>query len=66
MSGYDEIGAGCFADGYIAAGGTKDKELCALLMEEFRLDEKTAQWHISEAWRRREKTIKRKVQDINR
>ena len=24
MSGYDEIGAGCFADGYIAAGGTRD------------------------------------------
>lgn len=42
MSGYDEIGAMSFADGYLAAGGTRDKELCALLMEEFKLDKKTA------------------------
>lgn len=62
MSGYDEIGAGCFADGYIAAGGTRDKELCALLMEEFKLDKKTAQWHITEAWKRSAEKIEKKTQ----
>lgn len=62
MSGYDEIGAGCFADGYIAAGGTRDKELCALLMEEFKLDKKTAKWHIAEAWKRSTEKIEKQMQ----
>ena len=62
MSGYDEIGAGCFADGYIAAGGTRDKELCALLMEEFGLDKETAKWHVAEAWKRRGEKIEKQMQ----
>ena len=62
MSCYNEIGAGCFADGYIAAGGTGDKELCALLMEEFKLDKKTAEWHIAEAWRRSTEKIEKQMQ----
>ena len=32
MSGYNEIGAGCFADGYIAAGGAKDMVGCATII----------------------------------
>lgn len=62
MSGYDEIGAMSFADGYIAAGGTRDKELCALLMEEFKLDKKTAKWHIAEAWKRSTEKIEKQMQ----
>ena len=65
MSGYDEIGAGCFADGYIAAGGTRDKELCALLMEEFKLDKKTAKWHVAEAWKRRSEKLE-KLMEANK
>ena len=65
MSGYDEIGAGCFADGYIAAGGTRDKELRTLLMEEFKLDQKTAEWHIAEAWKRRLEKIE-KLKEANK
>ena len=62
MPGYDEIGAGCFADGYIAAGRTRDKELCSLLMEEFKLDKKTAKWHIAEAWKRSTEKIEKQMQ----
>ena len=61
MSGYDEIGAMSFADGYLAAGGTRDKELCALLMEEFKLDKKTAKWHIAEAWKRSTEKIEKQM-----
>lgn len=65
MSGYDEIGAGCFADGYIAAGGERDRELCSLLIEEFKLDQKTAEWHIAEAWKRRLEKIE-KLKEANK
>lgn len=58
MSGYNEIGAGCFADGYLLAGG-KRKHLRRLLMEEYHLDEKTADWHIDQAEERQSELLKK-------
>ena len=48
MSGYDEIGAMNFADGFLLAGGKTDM-LRKILTKEYDLDEVTANWHIGQA-----------------
>ena len=58
MSGYDEIGAMNFANGYILVGG-KTKILKKLLMEEYNLDEATANWHIEQAQKWTDKQLKK-------
>lgn len=58
MSGYDEIGAMNFANGYILAGG-KTKILKKLLMEEYDLDEATANWHVEQAQKWTDKQLEK-------
>lgn len=48
MSGYDEIGAMNFANGFLLAGGRTDI-LRKILIKEYDLDEATANWHIVQA-----------------
>lgn len=48
MSGYNEIGAMNFANGFLLAGGKADA-LRKRLMQEYDLDEATASWHIEQA-----------------
>ena len=48
MSGYDEIGAMNFANGFLLAGGEMDM-LRKILTKEYDLDETTANWHIGQA-----------------
>lgn len=48
MSGYDEIGAMEFSKGYLLAQGKTDA-LRKMLIEEYNLDEVTANWHIEQA-----------------
>ena len=48
MSGYNEIGAMNFANGFLLAGGKADA-LRKRLMQEYDLDESTANWHIEQA-----------------
>ena len=54
MSGYDEIGAMNFANGFLLADGKTDT-LCKILIKEYDLDKATANWHIEQAqqWVRR-------------
>lgn len=48
MSGYKEIGAMNFANGFLLAGGKADA-LRKRLMQEYDLDEATVNWHIEQA-----------------
>ncbi len=48
MSGYNEIGAMNFANGFLLAGGNVDA-LRKRLMQEYDLDEATVNWHIEQA-----------------
>ena len=48
MSGYNEIGAMNFANGFLLAGGKADA-LRKRLMQEYDLDEATVNWHIEQA-----------------
>lgn len=48
MSGYNEIGAMHFANGFLLAGGRADV-LRKRLMQEYDLDEATVNWHIEQA-----------------
>ena len=48
MSGYNEIGAINFANGFLLVGGKADA-LRKRLMQEYDLDEATANWHIEHA-----------------
>ena len=48
MSGYDEIGAMNFANGFLLAGGKADA-LRERLIQEYDLDEATVNWHIEQA-----------------
>ena len=50
MSGYNEIGATNFANGFLLAGGKADA-LRERLMQEYDLDEATVNWHIEQAQR---------------
>lgn len=45
MSGYNEIGAMNFAEGFLLAGGQADI-LRKIIVKEYDLDEVTANWHI--------------------
>lgn len=48
MSGYNEIGAMNFAEGFLLAGGQADI-LRKIIVKEYDLDEVTADWHIEYA-----------------
>lgn len=48
MSGYNEIGAMNFAEGFLLAGGQADI-LRKIIVKEYGLDEATANWHIEQA-----------------
>lgn len=48
MSGYNEIGAMNFAEGFLLAGGQADI-LRKIIVKEYDLDEVTADWHIEHA-----------------
>lgn len=48
MSGYNEIGAMNFAEGFLLAGGQADI-LREIIVKEYDLDEATANWHIEQA-----------------
>ena len=48
MSGYNEIGAMNFAEGFLLAGGQADI-LRKIIVNEYDLDEATANWHIEQA-----------------
>ena len=48
MSGYNEIGAMNFAEGFLLAGGQADI-LHKIIVKEYGLDEATANWHIEQA-----------------
>ena len=48
MSGYNEIGAMNFAEGFLLAGGQADI-LRKIIVKEYDLDEATANWHIENA-----------------
>lgn len=48
MSGYNEIGAMNFANGFLLAGG-KAYALRKRLMQEYDLDEAAVNWHIEQA-----------------
>ena len=48
MSGYNEIGAMNFAEGFLLAGGQADT-LRKIIVKEYDLDEATANWHIEQA-----------------
>lgn len=48
MSGYNEIGAMNFAEGFLLAGGQADI-LRKIIVKEYDLDEETANWHIEQA-----------------
>lgn len=48
MSGYNEIGAMNFAEGFLLAGGQADT-LSKIIVKEYDLDEMTANWHIEQA-----------------
>lgn len=48
MSGYNEIGAMNFAEGFLLAGGQADI-LQKIIVKEYDLDEATANWHIEQA-----------------
>ena len=48
MSGYNEIGAMNFAEGFLLAGGQADI-LRKIIVKEYDLDEATADWHIEQA-----------------
>ncbi|CUM90315.1 hypothetical protein [Faecalibacterium prausnitzii] len=48
MSGYNEIGAMNFAEGFLLAGGQADI-LRKIIVKEYDLDEATANWHIEQA-----------------
>ena len=48
MSGYDEIGAMEFSEGFLLVQGKPDV-LRKMLIEEYDLDEATANWHIEQA-----------------
>ena len=48
MSGYDEIGAMEFSKGFLLVQGKPDA-LRKMLVEEYGLDEATANWHIEQA-----------------
>ena len=48
MSGYNEIGAMNFAEGFLLAGGQADI-LRKIIVKEYDLDEVTANWHIEHA-----------------
>ena len=50
MSGYNEIGAMNFANGFLLADGKADA-LREILMQEYDLDEATVNWHIEQAQR---------------
>lgn len=48
MSGYNEIGAMNFAEGFLLAGGQADI-LRKIIVKEYDLDEAAANWHIEQA-----------------
>lgn len=48
MSGYNEIGAMNFAEGFLLAGGQADI-LRKIIVKEYDLDEVTANWHVEQA-----------------
>lgn len=48
MSGYDEIGAMEFSKGFLLVQGKPDA-LRKMLVEEYGLDEATANWHIEQS-----------------
>ena len=48
MSGYNEIGAMNFAEGFLLAGGQAGI-LRKIIVKEYDLDEATANWHIEHA-----------------
>lgn len=48
MSGYDEIGAMEFSKGFLLVQGKPDA-LRKMLVEEYAMDEATANWHIEQA-----------------
>lgn len=48
MSGYNEIGAMNFAEGFLLAGGQADI-LHKIIVKEYDLDEAIANWHIEHA-----------------
>ena len=48
MSGYNEIGAMNFAEGFLLAGGQADI-LHKIIVKEYDLDAATANWHIEQA-----------------
>ena len=48
MSGYNEIGAMNFAEGFLLAGGQAGI-LRKIIVKEYDLDEMTANWHIEQA-----------------
>lgn len=48
MSGYNEIGAMNFAEGFLLAGGQADI-LHKIIVKEYDLDEAIANWHIEQA-----------------
>ena len=48
MSGYNDIGAMNFAEGFLLAGGQADI-LRKIIVKEYDLDEATANWHIEQA-----------------
>mgnify|MGYP004704359467 CR=1 FL=1 len=50
MSGYNEIGAMNFAEGFLLAGGQADI-LREIIVKEYDLDEATANWHIEHVQR---------------
>ena len=48
MSGYNEIGAMNFAEGFLLVGGQADI-LRKIIVKKYNLDEATANWHIEQA-----------------
>lgn len=66
MSGYNEIGAMNFANGFLLAGG-RTNILRKILTEEYDLDEATANWHIgwAQQWVRQARKELGDVDDEN-
>lgn len=64
MSGYNEIGAMNFANGFLLAGGKMDM-LRKILTKEYNLDEATANWHIVQAQQWGKQTEKEQIDGEN-
>lgn len=64
MSGYNEIGAMNFANGFLLAGGRTDM-LYKILTEEYDLDEATVNWHIVQAQQWVKQTEKEQIDGEN-